>query len=55
MKTTMADVFERHCQKLHRLCDDAVTTKREIDVFAVFNRFTLDSIGEIAFGVNIGS
>jgi hypothetical protein len=41
--------------KVLAMLDNFATKKRVCDVQDLFQRFTLDSIGEIAFGVNIGS
>jgi len=49
---TMADVFVRHGKTV---VDILMSTKGEIDIQELFQRYTLDSFGEIAFGVDIGS
>lgn len=48
-------VFHAHGRILLELLNDAARTGKQVDLFSLFNRFTLDSIGEIAFGVTIDS
>ena len=54
-QTTIMNAFIEGGEKLEKILDEAATTGTTLDVFALFNRFTLDSIGKIAFGADIGS
>merc|ERR1711977_765246 len=47
--------FSKHANLLADLIDRTASTGEVMDMFALFNRFTLDSIGEVGFGRNIGS
>lgn len=51
----MRDIFERHGRELLQILDKAADTGVPIDVADLFFRYTLDSIGEIAFGFNVDS
>ena len=53
-KTNMLHVFVKHGHKLQDMLLGAKSGEA-IDIANVFFRFTLDSIGEIAFGKDIGS
>mmetsp|Transcript_37538 Transcript_37538/g.69971 ORF Transcript_37538/g.69971 Transcript_37538/m.69971 type:complete len:492 (+) Transcript_37538:40-1515(+) len=48
-------VVEKNCGKVRCLLQEAVSKRGEVDMFNMFNRFTLDSIGEIGFGTSVGS
>eukprot|EP00913_Durusdinium_trenchii_P035887 g33580.t1 len=56
-----ANRFKQHIWKVVRKnCDKVISLLRAsqeptVDIFNVLNRFTLDSIGEIGFGTDIGS
>ena len=52
-ETNMTDVFQTHGRELVSILDASLGTP--IDAQNIFHRFTLDSIGDIAFGRNIGS
>jgi fatty acid omega-hydroxylase len=47
-------VVDRNCHKVRGLLRD-VKPGETVDMFNVLNRFTLDTIGEVGFGKNIGS
>lgn len=51
----MSSVFDNHCEKLVDILGRLADTQGNCDMFSLFNRFTLDSIGEIAFGTSIGA
>jgi fatty acid omega-hydroxylase len=51
----MWTTFMKHAQLLADAIDQSATHGKVVDMFALFNRFTLDSIGEVGFGHNIGS
>jgi fatty acid omega-hydroxylase len=57
-----AKLFKEHiwvvvCRNARKLCDGllAAGTDKPVDMFNFMNRFTLDTIGEIGFGRDIGS
>lgn len=47
-------VVDRNCHKVRTLLKD-VKQGETVDMFNVLNRFTLDTIGEVGFGKDIGS
>ena len=47
--------FERHGHMLRDEISQVCKSGAQIDIHSLYHRFTLDSIGEIAFGLNIGS
>mmetsp|Transcript_7964 Transcript_7964/g.8783 ORF Transcript_7964/g.8783 Transcript_7964/m.8783 type:complete len:271 (-) Transcript_7964:866-1678(-) len=51
----MVETFCHHGQKVIALLDDHASSGSIVDVYDVFSSFTLDSIGEIAFGVLMNS
>eukprot|EP00435_Cladocopium_sp_Y103_P025577 s487_g6.t1 len=48
-------VVQKNSAKVQSLLTDAADTQETVDVFRLMNRFTLDTIGEIGFGTDIGS
>lgn len=46
---------EHKAAKVRSILEEAAKPGVQVDVFNLMNRFTLDSIGEIGFGKNIGS
>ena len=54
-KTTVTAAFHKNGAALERALLAAAAARAPLDVFALLNRFTLDTIGEIAFGVCIHS
>lgn len=48
-------VVQKNSQKLVRLLQGVAERKEVMDLFTLMNRFTLDTIGEIGFGADIGS
>ncbi|CAK9026138.1 Cytochrome P450 86B1 [Durusdinium trenchii] len=48
-------VVEKNSIKVQSLLGNAADTQENVDVFRLMNRFTLDTIGEIGFGTDIGS
>lgn len=55
LKTLMYDTFVKHGHLVVQILKNAAEKKEEIDLINLFYKFTFDSIGEIAFGKNIGS
>lgn len=54
-RTLIAPTFEKHGHLLVSELQRVQASGEVVDLHALYHRFTLDSIGEIAFGVNIGS
>jgi len=54
-KDVMQPVFHHHLEVFQQIIDKSISEKQPLDSQSLFYRFTLDSIGEIAFGINIGS
>ena len=54
-RETILGAFIRHGYELQEILEYHSRTGVPIDMFNLFHRFTLDSIGEIAFGTSIGS
>lgn len=54
-RETILGAFIRHGYELQEILEYHSRTGAPIDMFNLFHRFTLDSIGEIAFGTSIGS
>lgn len=48
-------VVKKNSQKLSRILETASDQCETVDIFKLMNRFTLDTIGEIGFGTDIGS
>lgn len=48
-------VVRRNARMLRNILESSADTGRSVDIFNLMNRFTLDTIGEIGFGRNIGS
>lgn len=48
-------VVKKNSQKLSRILDAVSGKQKTVDIFKLMNRFTLDTIGEIGFGTDIGS
>lgn len=55
LKEQAIDTYSRHADPVLDKLEQACVSKKDIDVQDIFMRFTLDSIGEIAFGRNIDS
>lgn len=55
LRDDMSTVFRAHGRDVVALLDNVAATGRTIDMQDLFFKFTFDSIGEIAFGVNLGS
>lgn len=51
----MFRTFQKHAEHVARLLRGTAGKSEAIDVFDLLNRFTLDSIGEVGFGRDIGS
>jgi len=47
--TQMIEVFNSHYVTFSRIVNDAVAARRSIDVQSLFQKFTLDSVGDIMF------
>lgn len=54
-KTNMMRVFRQHMTQLTDMLEQAARTGAVVDMHSLFLRYTLDSIGEIAFGHSINS
>lgn len=54
-KNVIMASFNENGAVLQRLLDEAAATGAECDMQSLFHRFTLDSIGKIAFGLNLGT
>lgn len=54
-EATIMETFARHAAVLERVLARAAATGQPLDLQSVFFRFTLDSIGSIAFGEDIRS
>lgn len=48
-------VVKKNSVKVQSLLATVAETRETVDIFRLMNRFTLDSIGEIGFGTDIGS
>eukprot|EP00434_Breviolum_minutum_P031919 symbB.v1.2.028227.t1/scaffold2962.1/size66436/2 len=48
-------VVQKNSVKVQSLLATVAETRETVDIFRLMNRFTLDSIGEIGFGTDIGS
>jgi hypothetical protein len=51
----MYDTFLKHGHLVVEILKKSAEKKEEIELINLFYKFTFDSIGEIAFGKNIGS
>jgi cytochrome P450 len=54
-RTVILGAFIKHMRTMRTILDKAVHTGQSLDMQALLHRFTLDSIGEIAFGVSLHS
>lgn len=54
-RTTIVDAFVSHGKRLDAVLSAAAESGAAVDMHALFHRFTLDSIGEIAFGIQLRS
>jgi len=54
-KNVIMASFVENGAVLQRLLDAAAASGAEVDMQSLFHRFTLDSIGKIAFGLNLGT
>jgi len=54
-KDHMLEVFNRHAAEVVRQVANTSTTRGDLDMHALYHAYTLDSMGEVGFGVNIGS
>ena len=52
--TFMSDVFVHHGHTVLDILGNAADTKKQLDIQELFYKFTLDSIGQIGFGVDLG-
>jgi len=48
-------VVRKNSGKVRSILESAADTDEKVDIFKLMNRFTLDTIGEIGFGTDIGS
>jgi cytochrome P450 len=55
LRETMHPIFLRHAEDVSRVVARAAEAGAAVDWHDLMHRFTLDSIGEIAFGVHVGS
>jgi hypothetical protein len=51
----MRNIFERHGLEVLQILDSYADTGKPVDIADLFFKYTLDSIGEIAFGYNVYS
>jgi len=51
----MGEIFIKNGKKVLSFLESEAKSKEKVDLQEIFQKFTLDSIGEIAFGVEIGS
>jgi len=54
-KDVMQPVFHHHMKTFNQIIQNSISDQESLDAQTLFYRFALDSIGEIAFGINIGS
>lgn len=54
LKTFLGDVFCNHLHSVLRIVRASADAGEVIDVQALFSRYTLDAIGHIGFGVDVG-
>lgn len=54
-RDVMQPVFHHHLETFHEVIKKTIEEGKPVNTQDMFYRFTLDSIGEIAFGINIGS
>jgi cytochrome P450 len=54
-RTVILDAFTSHMQTMRLILDEAAVQREPLDIQNLFHRFTLDSIGKIAFGVSLNS
>ena len=52
--TFMAETFAHHGHTVLEILDEAVQTQKTMNMQDLFYQFTLDSIGQIGFGVDLG-
>jgi cytochrome P450 len=55
LRDVMQPVIRKHGATLHSIFTTASNTHEPFDLFRLFNRFTMESFSEIAFGIQMGS
>jgi len=50
----MREIFVKHGEMVLNILDKAAVNNEVIDAQHIFYKFTLDSIGQIGFGVELG-
>lgn len=53
MRDRMTGTIQEHAQTLHLLLRRAASAGQPIDLFKLFNRFTLEAFAEIGFGIHL--
>ncbi|KAK1945927.1 Cytochrome P450 86A2 [Phytophthora citrophthora] len=54
LRDSMTVVIQRHAATLYKILQRAKENKETLDLFKLFNRFTIEAFAEIAFGVHMG-
>ncbi|KAI9987890.1 hypothetical protein PInf_024145 [Phytophthora infestans] len=54
LRESMTTVIQRHAVTLHAMLQRACDNHNTLDLFKLFNRFTIEAFAEIGFGVHMG-
>ncbi|KAF1789006.1 Cytochrome P450 [Phytophthora cactorum] len=54
LRDSMTTVIQRHAVTLYKILQRASDNHKTVDLFKLFNRFTIEAFAEIGFGVHMG-
>jgi cytochrome P450 len=54
LRESMTAAIRKHAAVLHAILDRHATSGKPVDLFRLFNRFTIEAFAEIGFGIHMG-